>query len=540
MESISELHGTADQLRELFHSTVVEDVKLLQSALMLYRQGMVSQVKIEGTVVKARVQDVSPVNVGLDVLFPISSECSCPADGVCRHIMAVFFNVYSQVGSISDWMEEWREPAREQVAVTKWGLSRAKDLVKANGVMKPDYDQWIQSFDESFDSLLRSKKFSSPYVVAELFEIYLRRIQAAAPRKQEWRLLYELVAHVFSFQKLAVLSEELGHSEEVIKRSYRHLFHQMLDQAEDLVFKISVQTMPFSFDEFIERFKDDVTGLLTCTQAMEYERIYLYRHLWAQVFKKREWREEEIKRVSDRLRTLSESENGIPLAIAEIHLNVLVGNDGLGLELMSRMEDADISPFMLYWIDLLSGQKAWKRVGPMIELFLQKIKKYLEFLGSYNACSSFTRIALKSIRPYCVESGRADLYERALLQALPYSFHEYEHLLFERSQYERWGELHSFIGFHYADLPSSRVKIVEKEMPEVLLPLLHQSALREINLKNRTSYRQAVRYLKKLRTLYKKRKRLDEWQFFFDTLMDKTKRLRAFHEECKRSKLIDA
>jgi uncharacterized Zn finger protein len=71
------------------------------------------------------------------------------------------------------------------------------------------------------------------------------------------------------------------------------------------------------------------------------------------------------------------------------------------------------------------------------------------------------------------------------------------------------------------------------------LGMLHQSALNEINQKNRSSYKAAVRHLKKLRTLYKKTKRVDDWQYFLDSLMEKTKRLRAFHEECKRSKLIE-
>ena len=95
------------------------------------------------------------------------------------------------------------------------------------------------------------------------------------------------------------------------------------------------------------------------------------------------------------------------------------------------------------------------------------------------------------------------------------------------------------MGWSFYDLPRDRVKVIEKEKPEVLLGMLHQSALNEINQKNRSSYKAAVRHLKKLRTLYKKIKRVDDWQYFLDNLMEKTKRLRAFHEECRRSKLIE-
>ena len=131
------------------------------------------------------------------------------------------------------------------------------------------------------------------------------------------------------------------------------------------------------------------------------------------------------------------------------------------------------------------------------------------------------------------------MYERALLATLPYSYTEYEFSLFERKQFEKWGDLQAFMGWSFYDLPRERVKVIEKEKPEVLLGMLHQSALNEINQKNRSSYKAAVRHLKKLRTLYKKIKRVDDWQYFLDNLMEKTKRLRAFHEECRRSKLIE-
>jgi Txe/YoeB family toxin of Txe-Axe toxin-antitoxin module len=539
LDSVS-LQGLAEDLGELLNPLDPEDVRLVQKGMMLYRQGMVSSLRIDHNVISAKVQDVTPVRVDLDLAFLQLSECTCPGEGICRHVLAVLFTAYAKVGSVADWVEQWREPERDRSALTRWGLDRAKDLVKANGVLKPDYERWVQSFEESFDTLVGSGKAKSPYIVAEMFGIYSRRIQAAAPLEQEWRLIYELIGNIVSFKKLAALSEELGHTEAMVKRSYLHVFHTLMDESEELVYKIGLKTLPFSFDEFIEKLKDEAFELLTCAQELEQERIYLYRHLWTDLFKKKAWREDEIEKVSARIFDRKEWENPLPLMVAGIHQHLLIGNDKQMLSLMDSMEDQRITPYMLYWIDLLTSHKEWKRVGAVIELFLQKIKGYLEYIDSYYPCSNFTRMALKAIKPYCTESGSVDLFEKALLKTLPYSFHEYEYLLFDQGQFERWSELHAFIGFHIADLPKDRIKIVEKEKPEVLLGLLHQSVQHEINLKNRSSYKVAVRHLKKLRTLYKKMKRLDEWEFFFGALLERTKRLRAFHEECRRSKLIDA
>lgn len=529
----------AEELRELLHPTATEDAKLVQKGLILYRQGLVKQLQIWNEKVTSTVQDVTPCYVTLELDFLALSKCSCPGEGFCRHQMATFFAAYARVGSVADWVTEWREPIRESKAVAGWGLQTARDLIKANGVLEPDYGRWVHSFEVSFDTLLATKKYTSPYVVPELFGIYERRIHASAPVEQEWRLLYELIGIVVSFRKLATLSEQLGHDGDTVKRAYLHLFQNLLDDAEELAVKIGVQSLPFAFDSFIELLKEDAFALLTCAHELEVERIHLYRLLWVHFFKKKGWREEELTKIEARLKALQDWESPLTLMVAMVHLQFLVGDDEKAVKLFGQFSAVEIVPHMVYWIDYLSGLKAWRRVGPVVEVFLQKVKGYLEALGGYHACVTFTRNALRAVAPYCAETDRVELYERALLSMLPYSFGDYEYLLFERGQYERWGELQAFVGLDFYDLPKERLKVVEKERPEVLLSMLHQTAQREIDQKNRSSYRLAVRHLKKLRTLYKKMKRVDDWEYFLETLLERTKRLRAFHEECRRSKLIE-
>lgn len=531
----------AEELKETLNPHEPEDVKLVQKGMMLYRQGMVQHMRIdEGRSVQAVVQDVIPVKVELDLEFPGLSECTCPSGVICRHMMAVFFAAYGKTGSAAEWMEEWREPVREANQLAKWGIQRAKDLVKANGILEPDYKRWVQSMEESFDSIIKSKKYINPYLVGEMFQIYERRLMAGAPNAPEWRPLYELIANVVSFKKLVRLSKEMEHDEEMVKRSYLHVIHQVMDDAAVGTARISQRPLPFDFDTFISAFTEETTDLLHCTQEFEYERIYLYRMLWADFFKKKEWREAELERIVAGMKQLQDWESPFPFVIAAIHLHLLLENDERVLHFIEAVEKQSIVPYLLYWIDYLNEQKAWKRAGALIELFIGMVRSYLDVRGSYQACSSFTRLALKSLSPYCTETGRADVYERALMQMIPYSFYDYEHLLFTRGQYDKWGELYSFTGIPFTDVPKERIKVIEKEQPEVLFALLHQTVQHEIELKNRSSYKLAVRHLKKLRTLYKKLKRTDDWDFFFMTLLEKTKRLRAFQEECKRSKLIDA
>ncbi len=80
---------------------------------------------------------------------------------------------------------------------------------------------------------------------------------------------------------------------------------------------------------------------------------------------------------------------------------------------------------------------------------------------------------------------------------------------------------------------------MKKEAPEAALPLYHLATVQAIEERNRKSYRRAVRYLKKLRMLYKRLKRTDEWNAFIIQIANLHSRLRALQEELRKGKLID-
>jgi hypothetical protein len=44
--------------------------------------------------------------------------------------------------------------------------------------------------------------------------------------------------------------------------------------------------------------------------------------------------------------------------------------------------------------------------------------------------------------------------------------------------------------------------------------------------------------LKKLRSIYKKLNKETTWEYYLENLLEDTKRLRAFQEECQRGKLV--
>lgn len=509
------LQGAAEHLKESLRAENEDDAKLVQKGLLLYRQGLVSKVRYEKNSLFATVQDVVPVYIELDLIFPQLSECSCPSsENFCRHQLAAFFSAYSQIGSVAEWVEEWRQPLKEKKSAQQWGIQRAKDLLRASGALKTDYEQWIESFEESFDSILKGQGKPRPYIIPELYQIYNRKINAGAPVEREWKQLYYLIGYITTFRKLLQLTQELGHHQEDINRFYRQIFHSLIDDIEVTIDRLSVHALPFAFDQFIEKLKNDSSFLLTEELELEYERTQLYLTLWNQLFKKKNWRVDEIEKLKNTLKRM----DALPLHIGIVHLHLLLREDTEALQTIKALK-GKATPYMLFWLDLLRVQKEVKRMDPIIEEFISQLRPYLAELEDTYACFDFSRWALKVITAYCTETNKMDLYEKALLQTLPYSYRDYDDFLFSQKSYDKWGELHAFIGFGLESISNEKIKQVQKDDPVVLLPLFHQSVQKHIALKNRGNYRQAVRELKKIRTIYKKLKRQDEWEQFFEGLL---------------------
>lgn len=526
------LQGAADNLKTILWPEKEEDVKLVQKGLLLYRQRLVSRVRFEDDKVIASVQDVTGVSVELDLNFIQTSTCSCPAEGICRHQLAVFFHVYAQVGSVTEWVDNWRQPINDRKSVKTLGIQRAKDLLRVSGTLKPDYDRWVDNFRESFDSMMKQQVNLKPYLVSELFQVYTRKLKAGAPVEQEWKQLYYLVASVHSFLKLIELSTERGFTEEEISRFYRDLFYSLIDDVEDLVEKLNVHALPFAFDTFIEKLKDDSTDLLLDEDFLDFERTHLYIILWTKLFKKKAWHEKELELISKTSKTL-------PLTIAAIHQHLMLRQDEEALRLLYILKD-EATPYMLFWLEKLTAGKEWKRMTPYVDAFFSMVRNYIRSLYDHYAKMDFTRIAIRTVGAYALENKKLDMYERILILTLPYSYRQYDEFLFDLGWYDKWSDLQAYIGYDITYISSDRIKILQKNQPETLLPLYHQSIQKHIDMKNRGNYREAVKQLKKLRTIYKKLKRQDDFQQFLDILLERTKRLRAFHQECERGKLTHA
>ncbi|MBP2000759.1 hypothetical protein J2Z69_001790 [Paenibacillus shirakamiensis] len=125
-----------------------------------------------------------------------------------------------------------------------------------------------------------------------------------------------------------------------------------------------------------------------------------------------------------------------------------------------------------------------------------------------------------------------------LVQMLPQSRKIYEDTLLAHERWQEWIDYQLTTGQEPLHFRVSVLQPIEKNAPELLLPFYHQAVERYIILKNRSSYKSAVKLLKRLAKLYKKMKREERWEQFLDAFVRRHSRLRALQEELRKGKLI--
>ena len=107
-----------------------------------------------------------------------------------------------------------------------------------------------------------------------------------------------------------------------------------------------------------------------------------------------------------------------------------------------------------------------------------------------------------------------------------------------KGSFEEWADLQLGMGLRPDELDPADIRTTAKMAPSVLVPLYHQSVESWIALRNRQSYRMAVKQLKKLEKLYQSMKNKDDWSRYMNRIAVKYQRMRALQEELRKGNLI--
>ncbi|MCO0595912.1 hypothetical protein NGI46_00330 [Peribacillus butanolivorans] len=519
-----------------------DDSDVVNQGLQLYRQGLVDLKEEAVDTITAEVQDVTRYKARLNLLFPQDGSCTCDSRFICRHQMAVFFSAYSEYASVSDWLNEWNAPKNTTPAQALQQVKRASELLKQveekSIILDKSYPSWKQFVNDTFTEQVEPHLGAPTYVIENHIQTYFKRLSSKAPMEREWKLLYHFVTQ-FCTMQLTLRMIQLHKSQTQTIRVFYALAVDLAEELHETVQPLSRQARPFAFDPFVFSIKEDVAKLLNGGEGLEYEKIDLYREIWSFLFTTSSWRKEELERVK---RELPEQYLGTTertsYSLAAIHLSLLENQDHQAIELLHELKK-EACPYIFYWLTLLSESDNRSRAIPFIEFIISHVQEFLEDLSDYYQRVDFVRTFTTLISSCCYKLKRTDLLEKFYRATLPHSYWNYANFLFEQGQYKKWVEMHIYSDISIDLISSESIKEVVSKEPELILPLYYHAVQEKVSLKNRPAYKQAVRYLKKMRTIYKKSKKEDVFERYILYVADSTKRLRAFQEELKRGKLID-
>lgn len=518
---ITDIKQYGEQLQMLLDPASEAHQKLVQKGLLLYRQQLVYHKKASQATITAKVQDVTPVQVVLELANPAASHCSCPLKGICRHQLALFFSAYSEGGSVFEWIQDWKKNESSiQILQT---LKKGSDLLKEKTPAEPNgVEAWLIRFQHAYQGVDAGNEF----VLEVACKNKYRSLIEYAPVEREWKPLYQLFA---AYESIKIVNQLCSNHQ---IRTYKRFYDYMLDEADEALKILTVSAAPFAFDSYLSYLREDCIFLLTEHTFYDVELIELYQQLWTFLFKQTIWRKLEYNRLSE----LYKENKGKRIKIGFIHLSILCGQDEIALAEIQEY-GPDITSFSSFWLKYLSEQKLQNRFYLYLQTFTAFIPSYLETASEYDRYA-FIRSFFQLIDEAVLAEQNPTLLEKIYIQTLPHTYYQYSDYLFTKEKYKEWVELQHYNGTLLEFIDRSHLDTIAKQNPQLLMPLYHEAIDATIADRSRDSYKKAVKYLKKLRALYKKQKHLDVWERFFEHLLIKTKRLRAFHEECRRGKLI--
>ncbi|XQY91638.1 SWIM zinc finger family protein [Metabacillus sp. HB246100] len=525
--------GAGEQIKKILSPHREEDRNLVKKGLILFRQGSIYNVNTTSYTVNAKVQDVTGVQVQLDLEDFMMSTCTCPAENICRHQLATFLYVYASVDRVGTFVDLWKEEKSIDDVM--------KHVKKASSLLHPEKEyedsslaSWIAFFEREYERF-ESQLVSQNQLFQSLFHHYYSALKKKAPKSPEMKQFFIVQASVTVFLKILQLIEETKPTDYMLQHIIYPYVDQLRDTIQTAIDEMKRYALPFALDpllvDSVERFRD----LLYTSKVYQYDRINLYQLLWIELLRRdkfisieREWLEGYLD---------YETDYAIETEIALMHMNFLQSKDD---EIFSRLQTLPPTalPLTFKWAEDIVKKKNWKRLTNWISFMMKQATTYkkseLSFEEKHYDISHMMRI----IREYANATKDTAFYDRACKQMLPYTYAEYHDLLLEKEDFKTWLELQSLLGFSIYEIDSYLLKEIEKKEPGVLLPLYAKSVKEEISLKTRENYKMAVRYLKRMKAQYKKLKREEVWENYVQNLAEEHKRLRAFKEELKKGKLI--
>jgi len=494
-----------------------------------YHRGQVSELILAGgLLLTGEIRETAAVwEVTLHLEQVEDSSCSCPAGkGWCKHKAAILFKAYSAHS----------RPELLYISMQKAVGVKQRALAKAGRPARPTATapqpkempaDWHQLFERRFSGYILSYQ--------QTVDSFLRAaVDSLMPFAKDWEAplagLYQMHVLLFVLRRIERFRRDNQSSYVTYysEPAARQTAFQCRERLRSIAAATDAAALRERWPAHYRQTKDMVRELLLAPAAEANDPLDTYRLFWEIFFA----RTESSRAEETWLRSLPSAEyterqqDVVLLALA--HFAFLAGDDAKAIKALERLhlrQPADFEEMLAR----LSRMGAWQRMMTWMRWLLPVLPRAQpdEF---HRLCVYWTEAAR--------ETGAHEEWITSIRALLPRSYPYYTDYLMKNARYREWVDLQLTRRVPVVSLTAPEFKTIRDADPALILPIYHQSIERLIALKNRNSYGEAVRYLKKLRACYHDLGQTLRWTAYMERLADKYARLRALQEEFEKGKLL--
>ncbi|WP_263559763.1 SWIM zinc finger family protein [Paenibacillus polymyxa] len=523
----------------------------IKRGFQYFKQGKVKEFAMPDADHIAAVVDGNELyEVDLHLSAFAASRCTCPVRTNCKHMIAVLLNyaneqersVHALVNAHSagftrlTTQADTRSTPAFRSNPSPDHKEATRDALRKKASHLPDMpvSEWHDLFDQCI-ALNHVHTQNSQYVQSALASIYAVK-PPLSPGVQQ---LYGLHAHLRVLEKLVPQAPMTGYPTHTYMGYYTQIAADELKEAIERDFERPLELTDEPMHE--ARMAETLTYLrekmLTESRNGTYFSDAYYQFWLYWVYPTRQDPSiytEELQHLHAAEEERSATLARLPWMLAQSWMYVYQAQDHKAWELLEEAERAFplkiSSSQLLLFLHALRQAADWVRlkdgllhIGPL--LHSHRDDHLQDYMHDWE-------LVLQHL-----PEAEQDMWD-TLMGMLPFAGGMYEEALLAHEKWRQWIDYQLSIRSEPLSFRVSVLQPIEKNAPELLLPFYHQAVERYVLEKNRSSYKAAVKLLKRLFKLYKKMKQETRWELFFMTFTSRHSRLRALQEELRKGKLL--
>ncbi|WP_424768360.1 SWIM zinc finger family protein [Paenibacillus sp. sgz302251] len=460
------------------------------------------------------------------------SSCTCPYNGFCKHMAAVYFQYCSQ--------QEGGHEQAERAYFRLLGLSAASSLLKTTQAERPapelleapgdsaTAEEWLAWMDAKHGEVWQKCRHSLHALQPVLSSLKGLSKDWEKPMQR----LHWAAAILFVLEQ----AERAITTVDSFSRYYHEMsFARMAEPWVEHLYTLIAELTPGAMNELEEAWSDVLVARVkkraSSAEQQLFEWGFMYLAWSEKLSENRGWHERELNSMLDWVERGEQPDGNqafYHMAIAMMYF--FDKQDELAIHHFGRTSFDRSQRVMYPCVAQRMEEGKWELVLQWMSFLFEHVSK----VKSGRTVGPFITLCRRADQ----DRPDLDIWTEYMTRLLPYSYTELSDHWLDQKRYDEWADLQILIGSRIEDAGAHALRDIAKQAPRVLLPLYHQSIEAWIQTRNRQGYRMAVKQLKKLERLYKADKDTPRWEHYINGLVRKHQRLRAFQEELWKGKIV--